>query len=207
MTLRTQNTVPETYDEVFRHYYPQILGLVKQFGITPQRREDVAMMILTKFIERDALHDFDPQFIGRNGSPMRFQSFLSGFVVAYVRHWRSREIIEANREMNLVDQPSSHSQEEDRDGHTWIDENFSHEDDLSSVEMDLMMAKVRRHLATLPATNENHDLALLFDFVMEQINSQGRILVTELADLYGVSISSMQTWIRRLRDQIRMVLS
>lgn len=204
MTLLTQNYVPETYDEVFRHYYPQIVGMVKMFKVSPNRREDVAMTILSKFIERDMLPKFDPEFIGGNGQPVPFQTFITGFVASYVRYHRDREITEISRELQLVDT------EVEVDVNLvlpWLDTREVHTDDVTSVEVPITIALIREHLAKIPASDDIHSLSLLFEFMLTQIQEYGRVLVKELADLYGVSVTSMQKWIRSVRDEIRIVIA
>lgn len=196
--------VPTSYAEVFTHYYPAIVGLVKKFHIDPLRREDVAMTILTKFIEKDVLSDFDPEYIGKNGQKMRFESFLSGFVVSYVRYFRERELIQVKRELTLIDtDPNSEDTEEEI---SWLDKRFIHVDDTSEVEYEVLVKRIRVHLKTLTVTTERNDKALLFDLILWQMEEYGRMDVEELSSLYGVTKTSIYTYIHRLRVEITKVM-
>jgi hypothetical protein len=206
----TQNITPTSYDEVFRHYYPMILGLVKKFGILPEQREDVAMTILAKFIEHDALNDFDPKRIGGNGSPMRFQSFLSGFVVSYIRWHVEKQALLRKRELTLVDQPlSEHGRSEENVGDSnisWLDLRMQHEDHHEYLEAQEALNTVRTHLKKLPVTKGQGDLLTLLDLIQLQMKEVGKISATELAELYGVSSVSVRSWMSKLKSQATVAL-
>src|SRR5215216_488189 len=96
---------PGSYDELFRNYYPFVVGLVGKQGIAVDNREDVASEILLRFYERDFLNEFNPDLTFEVKGRIvraRFKSFLSAFVVNYVRSHRDRQNLRLRREPLIV---------------------------------------------------------------------------------------------------------
>lgn len=206
--------IPGTYSDMFQHYYTYVVKMVTKLGIDPQNAEDVAMTILSKFIEKDALADFDPDFQSSYGGVKRtakFRTFLSGFVATYVQHHRTRQMKQAYREMRSTNQPVvSDSSNNSGDaviewielyGPNVIDE---HED---LAEQDLIR-QIRTRL-TASGVRNNQDrcnLADFFEAVLEQSNETGKVDVTALSVQFGVSKTTIQNWIKRLRSEVSVVV-
>lgn len=193
-STRTVSIVPADFAELFRYYYPYVVKLVRTFSIEESDVEDVAMIILTKFMEKDVLSDYDPDYRSVEGKPAGFMTFLSGFVASYVRHYVSRQRVHqarhpfsVDRTLLLRDSPSS-----------WIEVyGPKHYDDLSHVTDAQFLSAVRSRLSTLPVVGRR-DMALLFELIIDQLDERGRIHKEELAGLFGVSPASIHQWIKLL---------
>lgn len=200
----TTSVVPATYSELFSHYYPYVLGLVRKFRIEEADVEDVAMTILTKFYEKDVLSDFDAERLSASGKPIQFMSFLSGFVAAYIQHYVQRQAL------LKVRHPVSVNMEVTTNGFLsspWI-EVFGpkHYDDVSDIEYEQFLHSVRSHLASVP-TRGLRDYSLLFEMIIEQLDERGRIHKLELADLFGVGPTAIDGWIKTLRGHITQAMA
>lgn len=186
----TTSLVPTGYDQLFRHYYPYVSAMVRKFNVPESSRDDVAMMLVTKFIEKDMLGTFDPERLDATGNPVKFSSYLSGFVVAYIRYYVEREYKEASRSPNLIDETTVTPSGE----LTWLDLNgFTHEDDLSHVDYELMVDAMKEKLKTVPTKNKR-DFHLLFSLMVDQLREKGRLNRRELAEMFEVSDSLISLW-------------
>ncbi len=204
---RTASIVPTSYDELFRHYYPYVTGLVHKYRVPDDQIEDVSMTLLSKFIEHNMLDQYDPEHMGGNGRPVQFSSFLSGFIVAYVRHYVDKAAKQAHREPQWIDQDADSLVRGGQDGLdgavNWLDRNgFTHQDDLSDIEYDLLVHTIRLHLARIPVKRKKNFL-LLFDLILDQLEEHGRIYIVELAALFEVSEPLVQRWMKELRLHVK----
>lgn len=203
-TSKTSSVVPTSYAELFQHYYPYVVKLVRKFSIYESDVEDVAMTILMKFMENDALADYDPEYQIRGGKPARFMTFLSGFVASYIRHYVERQNAMRVRNYVSVDQSvlGAWSESHEKSPGTWIDVyGPKHYDDLREVEDAQFLSAVRSHLSKLPVTGQR-DFALLFELIIDQLHERGRLHKTELAGLFGVGPTSIDNWIKQLQVHV-----
>jgi len=194
------SAAPESYEELFKNYYPFVVGLVGKQGISLDNREDVASEILLRFYERDFLNEFNPELSFEvNGRIVkaRFKSFLSAFVVNYVRSHRDRQNLRVKREPLIVDAPAT----------TLIDIDH-YEDDYSSLYEEELVVKIREYLRTVPrkSRQDQCDLLALFDAVVKQVRMNGKYSVKELQAQFGVSPTAIHTWLGWMRLNIAKAL-
>lgn len=190
---------PKDYAALYETYYDYVVAFVRKLGIGNGLAEDVASEILLRFYERDALNTFDPTLVFEyNGKehPARFKSWLSRFVVNYVRGHRDKISRLASREVLVCDHPI------DADGTRWIDIHGgtepNHDDSvLASVEEQRLVAQMRKYFATVPRRSDADrcDLLKLLDAVVAQARSDGKVNVNQLAEKFDVSASAMHTWL------------
>lgn len=206
-TLTTTDFVPTTFSDMFQHYYPYVVKLVAKMGIDQQSTEDVAMTILTKFYEKDALSDFDPTFQTSHGGVVRsakFRTFLSGFVVTYVQHYRTRQTKQAYRECISTDQPSNQFE-----GLTWLDfHGPSVTDNHEDLEEQDLLRGIRAHLLESSSSNNQDrcNLPEFFEAIQTQLEVLGKIDVAALSVTFGVCNASVRNWIKRLRTEVSKVI-
>lgn len=197
---------PASYEELYRNYYSFVVGLVGKNGIAPDNREDVASEILLRFYERDFLNEFDPSLTFEvNGKIVkaRFKSFLSAFVVNYVRSHRDRQNLRAKREPLLVD---AAARDDSQVSPSW--QIVPYEDDYSSLYEEELVDSLRAYLRTVPkkSRQDQCDLPKLFDAVVEQIRTNGKYSVKELQAIFGVSPTAIHSWLAWLRLNISKAL-
>lgn len=209
MTRTVTNFVPSDFAELYAHYYAYVAKLVIRFGIPMAEAEDVTQSILLTFYEKDALSDFDPERFNEYQGRLRkavFGTFLSGFVRAYVRHYRTRIEVHAGREGLSVDMPIKSL---DGDARTLYDlladpveENY---DDLMDAEL---LAQVRAHLSAWKPQRPQSllNMPLFFEVILDQLAEKDRVDASELAELFGVSTTSVQNWLKQLRSEIQKVI-
>jgi DNA-directed RNA polymerase specialized sigma24 family protein len=167
----------------------------------------VASEIMTRFLERRMLEEFDPSFeVVHDGKvrPARFKSFLSGFVAVYVQHHRDRQATQSRREPLKCDQPVGEG------GAAWIDVfGGSSEDDYSEVEESEFVALLRVHLASVPRRSKHDvcDLPALFESVVRMVRVDGRIDTKQLQNQFGVSNTAIHSWLKHMREQLVPVLA
>lgn len=207
----TADFVPDSYSEMFQHYYIYVVKLVTNLGITPQNAEDVAMVILTKFIEKDRLPDFDPEYVSEHGGVKRkatFRTFLSGFVATYVQHQRTIQMKQTYREGQSTNQPVAHSAGTN-EGAEWIDlYGPKVTDDHDALAEADLLRQIRVQLAQIPSRNtqDRCNLSYFFEAVLAQTEDKGKADVAELALQFGVSKTTIQNWIKRLRTEVSVVI-
>lgn len=203
--------VPETFEDMFDHYYDYVVRLVASSGINFQNAEDVAMTILVKFFEKDALHDFNPEFTTEYGGITRravFRTFLSGFVKTYVRHYRDRQRLQQEREGFSLDAVLFVYSDSGQPA-TWMDvEGPQYEENFDSLHAQDLVQSIRAHLATVPKRNiqDKCDLPAFFEAVLEQTYIGGKVDIHALSDKFNVSLPSIQNWLKRLRTEVSSVV-
>lgn len=208
-------SAPKDYAELFKVYYVYVVHLVNRMGIDEFSKEDVASEILTRFYERDFLSKFDPtltfQYAGEE-RPARFKSFLSKFVLAYVRGHYDKQQRQRSREVLLCDTRiggGSAGEATSDQGVPWVElfgdtEEGPEESVLCQLEEEAVVQGLRAYLATVPRRSkyDNCDLVMLFDEVMLQIRVYGEINIKKLKDIFGVSCTSMHLWVWWLKENL-----
>lgn len=197
----TTSVVPANYSELFEHYYPYVIKLVRSFNIAEDDVEDVAMIILTKFLEKDSLSHYDAEHITKAGKPTEFLTFLSGFVSAYIKHYVHRQYVLRRRHPVSVDtEVSSHGG--GQPAVPWMEVyGPKHYDDHREVEDEQFLARTRAQLATVPVVGKR-DLSLLFEMIVLQLEETGRMNMEELSNLFDVSWGSINNWVKALRNYV-----
>jgi DNA-directed RNA polymerase specialized sigma24 family protein len=198
------SAAPASYDDLFRTYYSFVVGLVGKHGISIDNREDVASEILLRFYERDFLNEFNPDLCFEvNGKIVkaRFKSFLSAFVVNYVRSHRDRQNLRARREPLMVDEGVS-------TGFMHGGSEKAYEDDYSPLYEEELVLKIRNYLKTVPrkSRQDQCDLLSLFDTVVQQVRINGKYSVKDLQLKFGVSPTAIHTWLGWMRLNIAKAL-
>jgi len=202
--------VPSSYDDFYRHYYLYVVKLVKTFGIEQRSAEDVAQSIILKFFENDVLSDYDPERTSSYGGSERkavFRTLLSGFVSIYVRHYREKQFKLIHREgLGINLESASQYRAPFTVEETTLP--LVIEEYESLVEFDLIRS-IRAHLATTVPTNrlDKCNLPLLFESVLESYRADKRPSMPDLAEQFGVSTTSIQNWMKRLRVEIEKVIA
>lgn len=208
-SLRREDFVPESFEAMYAHYFPYVVHLVARFGIDFKNAEDVAQTILTKFFEKDALSDFDADYQAEreNAKKAMFRTFLSGFVKAYVRHYIERQRLQAQREgistdavvlFGFSDGPM-----------TWLELNDpGHEDDHAELEDAELIQSIRLRLAALPPKTAQEQCCLsdFFEAVLVQTLRGEKVDTGALSAQFGVTRTSINNWLRRLRTEIYAVI-
>lgn len=209
--MTTTELVPSSFEQMYEHYYTYVLQLTVRGGIDRQEAEDVAQTILTRFYERDALSDFDPEFTSVYDGVIRkatFSTFLSGFVTIYLRHHRERHIIRKSRELTLVDQPQNIKG--DDLSVTWVEVNCEpHMDRVDTIEEIQMIREIQDRLDALPPkkAREKTDLSTFFRAVLEQAYGGDGVNVPKLAEQFNVTGTTIHNWMLRLRDEVQVVIT
>lgn len=202
--------VPTSFEDMFERYYDYVVRLVSQSGIDFQNAEDVAMTILTKFFEKDALSDFDPEFTTQYGGVVRkavFRTFLSGFVKTYVRHYKERQRIQKDREGFSAD-TVMFFYSESGEAATWLDLSGPvYEENYDALHEKDLIQSIRAHLDSVPPRNvqDQCDLRAFFEAVLVQTYEDGRVDTATLAEQFEVSKTSIQNWLKRLRSEVAVV--
>lgn len=201
--------VPTSFEDLFSAYYPYVVRLVTRKGISPQNAEDVAMTILTTFYEKDVLSDFDPQrTVVHQGKARttKFTTFLSGFVLIYLQHYRDRQNIHGRREPAIMNMPVGRQAE--NLSSEW-GEVFSAPtvETYDSLFMEDLVNDISRHLGAIEESSRSRvQMKEFFSRVLVMVNVEGSVNTATLAAEYKVSRESIRTWLLRLRTEIDVAL-
>lgn len=192
----SDHSAPEDYTEFYARYYPYVVRLVIDRGISPSNAEDVAQSILEHFFKRNSLDFYDPEHVTERGKTTQFTTFLSGFVLTYLRHHLDRARIEHARQEGLpIDEDPSNE-------HSWANTSGPRtESDLSGPEFDEFLAAAHRSLSAAKFKGAC-SLVDLFDALREQVETTGTYSVQALANQFGSTPSTVQNWIVRLRAEL-----
>lgn len=198
--------VPEDYTQLFAHYYSYVIALVKKAGIDEGNVEDVSMTILSRFFEKDVLNDFDPDFRSahtRAGTQAKFRTFLSGFVLIYLRHHRDLQVRQQTRFPFSTDFPVA-SPNGGPDV-PWIEVNSPPiEEGYHDLYLNELVQNIQSHLASLPQFPCR--FSALFASMLRHIEEYGSPIVSLLAQEHEVSETTIRGWVVRLRAEVRKVL-
>jgi RNA polymerase sigma factor (sigma-70 family) len=186
------NPIPETNAEVFRDYYPLIVWHVGRAGIENGEVEDEAMSLMARFIENGVLTDYDPDMEGAAS----FRTFLSGFVLSYVRHRAHRDRIRRDRSAISTDETVSFADGGEVSLLDWLGKVT--EDDTSEAEL-------RASLETI-TTKIPKELSLFLSIVLLQVEEHGKIDRKELAEMFGVTRETIRLWLNKIRPIFDEVL-
>lgn len=112
---------PADYAELYEHYFGAMKAMVAKAGIHSHNVEDVAMDILSKFMEKDALAQYDPgklfdvgerpKFAGPRHRPARFASYLRRFVFLYVKQHLDAQAVQDRKRAHVRPQDDSSAEE------------------------------------------------------------------------------------------------
>ena len=97
-------------DELARHYYGFIRGMVRKCGIPDQDAGDSVQYVLERLDKTGAIAQFDPDHLTEHqGRPVRtkFSTFLGAKVMLYCRGERGRLARRAGHELLVVDDAES----------------------------------------------------------------------------------------------------
>jgi DNA-directed RNA polymerase specialized sigma24 family protein len=201
-------SAPRDYAALFEQYYQYVVALVRRLGIDDSRKEDVASEILLRFLERDFLNKFDPTLVFHydgEDRPAKFKSFLTKFVMVYVRgHWDRQHRLNT-RELLMCDRPVG----KDDNTVAWVEvfggNDPAAEDDVIDIldEQDLV-DEMRAYILRVPRRSryDSCDLVALFDEVIRHIRETGTWNVVELREHFGVSATAMHSWMWWLRANL-----
>lgn len=204
-------SAPADYAALYTQYWDYVLTLVRRFGFEENRREDVAAEVLLRFYERDFLAVFDPTLVFEyqgQQRPARFKSFLTKFVLTYLRGLKDKQRRQANREKLICDTVVGHQVDT-----AWIDvfgDTVPGADEiaLGRLEEQDLVQRLREHIKTVPRRSgyDTCDLLALYDAVIAQIREHGVWNVAELRARFGVSNTAMNAWLWRLRENLAVAL-
>lgn len=201
-------------EELHRTYYDYVVSLVRQAGIEEDSKEDVASAILLRFYERDFLAKFNPDLVFMyNGEERkaRFKSFLTKFVLVYARGFREKQTRRNSREFLLsFNNPPGHiTQWTSSDSDFWCDYFAEQTVWMEDVIIDgivnsTLVADLRAYLAALPrrCKNDMCDLVALFDAIVDQFNENGTCDTDSLRQKFGVSPTTIHSWLWWLRENV-----
>lgn len=202
-------SAPKDYGELFSTYYGYVVALVRKNGIAESNKEDVAVEILTRLLERDFLTLFDPTLkFTHDGQTRkaRFKTFLSYAVIDYCRGHRDKQKRLGFREMLIMDKPTAYDEIDSTWAEWWgVEATESHEEAiLELVAGEQFMADIREYLATVPRRGafDRCDLVKLFDAVLAQIALTNTVCVRELKEHFGISGTGINGWMWWLRANI-----
>lgn len=191
---------PASYDELHRLYRPYTEKMVAKWGVRNRDEvQDIASAILTRFIERDMLSEFDPN---RN---VLFSTFLGGFIGAYVRYLKDRAEIDRYREGTSTDVVIGGSESV-----TVYDVVApKHHDDNTDLEYLEFLRAARGHLSRLKPTtgHDKMDPVAVFDQIVLHEYEYGKIDTNKIAQFFEVSLATAKSWIVRIRAQIKILLA
>lgn len=205
-----EDYVPSTYSDLFKHYYPFMVALVVRMGIERRNAEDIASTILIKLIEKDALNYYNPEFVSEYSGVKRkavFRTFLSGFVVSYVRYHKERQELQKYREPFSVNKEVTAS--EYTGSGEWLTVfGPSYTEGYEDLHFEYLVNGIKDRLKsfTPSSTNDKCNLPLLFDMILLQMEERGSLNVNELSELFDVSRPTVRSWINRLQSEIVEVL-
>lgn len=213
VTTRT-DFVPQTFAELYAHYFTYVVKYVIALGIEPQNAEDVAQTVLTKFFEKDRLSDYDPdRYVEVNGRIRKamFGTFLSGFVRLYVMHYRDRQWVLKKREGTSLDANSRPDSQPDEDAFGLQEGAFlgyQMVEEYEDLHFITLVKGIRSHLSHVPAKNSQDQCNLVefFNAVLQQVYEDGKIDTIVLAEKFSVSKTSIQNWLKRLRHEVHVVV-
>jgi DNA-directed RNA polymerase specialized sigma24 family protein len=195
--LPVVTAVPNNYSELFSLYRPYVEKMVRKWGVSDQYEvEDIASLILEKFIERDMLAEFDSE------RGVLFSTFLGGFIGAYVRYLKDKNALDRYRE------GQSHDVVVGEGESTTVYDLVApkHYDDTTQIEYLDFVRRMRAHLAALPAKkNDTMPAVAVFEQLVLQEYEDGKINVSEIARHFDVHLNTAKKWMKRIKDEIALV--
>jgi hypothetical protein len=206
-SVRDPYQPPADYAEFFVQYWDSAVEQCKRLGVLSVDAEDMASEIFFRFLKRDFLTQFDPEYvIVHHGKQYRarFSSFLSTFIEVYARGFKRNDRLRRSRELLLCDKPVDKT-----DGWTWMDlfaERFVETpfdfDVEGRVDAVAQAALYRAHLSSLPRRGKM-DLVRAFDLMCEEafetgVSCSSAVVAVEL----GVTRAYAGKMLRMLRAEL-----
>lgn len=196
-------TVPATNAEVFEIYYNHIKFLIRKYGFHEELVEDMASILMLKFVEKEVLADYDPS----HASTANFKTFLSGFVMSYLYHHMTRE--RRKRDIEAYSTDYSYTLD-DGSMDLFIDQcPETYVSDEENIETLDLIIDIRKYLSENPKVMAKQTRAVkledFFSKVLEQVETQGSVNGKELAAFYGVSTTTISNWMKILRQHVEVV--
>jgi DNA-directed RNA polymerase specialized sigma24 family protein len=211
---------PKDYEDLYRTYFDYVVSLVRRHGIQDASSEDVASEILLRFFERDFLTIFDPTMVFEykgESRPARFKSFLSKFVLRYVRgHWdRQHRLLTHERlicDMPVGGGPAS-SLSGTANAATWLELHADSAEDhaadvIEAFDEAKLINECRDYLKAVPRKShfDHCDLVALFDAIVEQVHTTGQCSVSTLRKQFKIGPTAMHSRIWWLRENLAQAL-
>lgn len=201
--MAVPTTIPASFTEFYRDYYSYVVRLVNRAGVPYQEAEDISQTILTRFYERGVLEQYDPN----REQGAKFSTFVSSFVLIYVRHYRNRLLRLNAHELDLLDRPVSST---DDLKSAWADAHgYTHEDSYEELELSTLKNSIEERLSRVVKNDDRSacDLLKLFRMISDQVEEDGKHNTQVIADEFGVSVSTIKYWIAKLRVYVSAVTS
>lgn len=178
-------TVPTSDAEVFQNYFALIKWHVVRAKISEDAVEDYAMTLMERFIQHGLLAQYDP-------SKANFRTFLSGFVTSYLRHFKAQDL---KRKERFALSTEFTVGEKDHETLILDLKGYSAPDQFDDAEVSFSIQKIREKIEA----SGDAKLLLFFEIVLLQVEEYGQMDVAELAELFGVTRSSIHNWRKKLR--------
>lgn len=182
---------PPSYDALFIQYYEYTYSLIRSLNIK-RDVSDIAQDIMLRFMERDALGEFLPDFPSRSESgQIKFRSYYSRFVITYARgKYRNATRYSDTRQL-IVDEPV------DGDGTTWYESTYPSYEDNSSLEFDELISSLRHRVLD----------ERLMDAVFALTDLDRPIRRADLVRVMGVSSRKAEQALDKVRAALHSVLA
>lgn len=188
----TTTDAPANNAEVFTQYHRYVKYLIARYGFHPENVEDMASLMFVKFMEKDVLSDYDPNYEWTgSGRKNPFVYFLSSWVRQYLYHYKTREKIRSDAEISL-DQPLE-------SGDLWADVYLEPSNDLTDRETVELLADIRRYVVDEKPMRAC-SMQEFYDECLRHVEIYGKVNQSILAEHFGVTDTSIQNWLKRLRQ-------
>lgn len=189
---------PSDYEEFHRMYFEYIKNLVKRAGVAYQNVDDVAMGLVTRFIEMDILNQYQPEFTDPSGvtRSVRFRTYLTSLVLVYVKHPRHRLNVHYRREVAELEDLVQVMDFPEGQGPT-------PEEVLDRITYEDMLFFISVALSNIQSSRSSLRMDEFFLTVARQVEEDDRINVARLAKAFHVSTTSIRAWLGRLEREVR----
>jgi DNA-directed RNA polymerase specialized sigma24 family protein len=209
VTASDPDFVPSDMDELARHYYDFIRGMVRKCGIPDQDAGDSVQYILERLGKTGAIAQYDPDHLTEHQGRLvktRFSTFLGAKVMIYCRGERGRVGKRAWHEVQILDRPADG--EEGTGLSMLLGSLGSACDDYSALESGEFIREMRAALAAIPprSARDTCDLAALFDELVHEISETGAFSYAAIQARFGISGTTAGAWLSRLRTVLSRIL-
>lgn len=180
---------PSDYSDFFASYWPYVKQMVAKAGIASEDVEDVAMEVVAKFIEKDALSYFDPDYTVNIQGPMRtegsrtrhprFSSLLKRFCYLYSLTPRDKQEVRHRNVPLRLEGPHP-----DRSGDTLVDRLA--DESCASTEDDWCAAMDATDALTRARGDFDEATVILFDHCLAIASAQQNVNPRSLAKAAGI---------------------
>lgn len=152
MEIKNPTVAPDNYTDFCEQYAPYVSGLLRTKGCPVTEVEEMTQEIMTKMIEKDIIHIFEPELVFEfdgEPRPARFKSFVSAFVSKYSMSQGERSSKYRYRNQLILDAPLN-DEADATFGDILLGSDESPEDYLVAHELPEAYHKLRAHLAVIP---------------------------------------------------------